>query len=114
MKENMGGAIPRRAEEAHSPTRVSSGASESACKHSFSCKEREEIELLGVTDVQSFDSRGVDLSTTMGELMIEGEDLRVCELDLERGRVCVSGRLCALYYPDAAAEKKRGLRSKRG
>ncbi len=80
-------------------------------KHTLSLTARAHASLTGVCDVQSFDERTVILKTDCGEMTVEGEDLRVGTLDVERGVVELSGRICALYYSDAAPAKK-GLRAR--
>ena len=80
-------------------------------KHTLSLTARAGASLTGVCDVQSFDDRLVILKTDCGELTVEGEELRVGTLDTERGVVELTGRICALYYSDAAPAKK-GLRAR--
>ena len=72
---------------------------------------RQRAVLTGVCDVQSFDERTVLLKTDCGEMCVEGEGLRVGTLDTERGVIELTGRICALYYSDAAPAKK-GLRAR--
>ncbi len=80
-------------------------------KHTVSITARTSASLTGVCDVQSFDERCVILKTDCGEMTVEGEELRVGTLDVERGVVELTGRICALYYSDAAPQKK-GLRGR--
>ena len=80
-------------------------------KHTLSVVARTSASLTGVCDVQSFDEREVILRTDCGEMTVEGEDLRVGTLDVERGVVELTGRICALYYSDAAPARK-GLRAR--
>lgn len=80
-------------------------------KHTLSVTARKCASLTGVCDVQSFDERTVILKTDCGELCVEGEELRVGTLDVERGVVELTGHICALYYSDAAPAKK-GLRAR--
>lgn len=75
-------------------------------KHTLALTARASASLTGVCDVQSFDEHLVVLKTDCGELTVEGEALRVGTLDVERGVVELTGRICALYYSDAAPLKK--------
>ena len=80
-------------------------------KHTLCVTARARASLTGVCDVQSFDEHLVVLKTDCGDMTVEGESLRVGTLDVERGVVALSGRICALYYSDAAPTKK-GLRAR--
>ena len=43
-------------------------------KHSFFSENRNGIKINGVSDVISFDERGVALETVVGSMAVEGED----------------------------------------
>jgi len=75
-------------------------------KHTLCVTARARASLTGVCDVQSFDERVVILKTDCGEMTVEGEELRVGTLDVEKGVVELTGRISALYYSDAAPAKK--------
>ena len=70
-------------------------------------RDRSEIEVDGVVDVVSFDGNSLRLKTVLGELTVDGEDLRVGELSLEGGRVSAKGRILGLYYTEAREKKSR-------
>ena len=80
-------------------------------KHTLCVTARARASLTGVCDVQSFDERVVILKTDCGEMTVEGEELRVGTLDVEKGVVELTGRISALYYSDGAPAKK-GLRAR--
>lgn len=82
---------------------------EQAKKHAVTLRARGYIHVTGVTDVESFDDRAVQLRTDCGDMTLEGEELHVTVLDTEKGTVELSGRINALYYQDGAP-KKRGAR----
>lgn len=64
----------------------------------------------GVNNVLSFDDGYVLLSTALGDLCVEGEDLKIENLTKERGEISVSGTVSALYYREKTAKKrKRGV-----
>lgn len=81
--------------------------------HSFSSKNREGIQILGVSDVVSFDERGVVLESSCGSMAIEGENLHVTVLNLTDGCVEIEGRINGIYYFEDRPLQKRGLFSKR-
>ncbi|MBE6703075.1 MAG: sporulation protein YabP [Ruminococcaceae bacterium] len=80
-------------------------------KHALSMREREYINIMGVTEVESFDDRMVQLQTDCGELTLEGEGLHIATLDIGRGLVEVTGHINGFYYQDSTQQKK-GLRAR--
>ena len=78
-------------------------------EHAFSSKGRDGIAVSGVSDVVSFDEKGVVIETNCGSLTVEGEGLHVTVLDLSAGRVNVEGRINGVYYFDNSPKPKRGL-----
>ena len=78
-------------------------------EHTFSSKCRDGIAISGVSDVVSFDERGVVMETDCGSLAVEGEGLHVTVLDLSAGRVNIEGRINGVYYFDNSPRPKRGL-----
>ncbi len=77
--------------------------------HGILIKAREHLEITAVTDVISFDEDSVCLETSMGEMLIEGEGLKVGTLDTAKGIVILDGRINGLYYR-TEQPKRRGLR----
>lgn len=77
-----------------------------AFEHSFISKNRQGIKIDGVTDVTSFDTSHVQMNTSLGGMVIEGEELRVSVLDLERGVVEIEGNINGVFYFKEGAVKK--------
>ena len=82
-------------------------------KHRLVIDERTALMAMGVTDVEGFDDTRVMLTGSFGSLDISGEDLKIAALDLEQGKVSISGRIDALAYGVARAEKKMRNKSKK-
>ncbi len=76
-------------------------------EHSFSVKMRKNARISGVKQVISFDDNSVLLLTECGELLLEGNALKVDELNVQSGDVAVSGEISALIYSDESPRKKR-------
>ena len=74
--------------------------------------DRKELSLTGVTDILSFDENNLYLSTTLGTLSIDGEELRIGEMSLEKGELTLTGRISGLFYENGAV-KKSGLFGKK-
>ena len=74
---------------------------------------RKDLKVFGVKEVDSFDEGGAVLKTDMGELTVEGENLKMGTLDTEQGVVVLSGKINGLFYSDDGhSPEKRGLISK--
>ena len=74
--------------------------------HSFSVSGRTAMDILGVREVISFDEANVTLMTEGGEMSIDGEGMRVGVLDIDSGRVSLSGKINSIYYFDDIREAK--------
>ena len=81
-------------------------ASEQEKKHAISLLARKTVSISGVTQVESFDDRTVQLVTDCGELTLEGDGLQVGTLDIATGRVEVQGSVSGLFYSDGGTVKK--------
>ncbi len=74
---------------------------QSLMPHQLILQERQQVELTGVSDVDSFDETTVIAYTTLGELIIRGNGLHIKRLDLECGVLSVEGSICALEYTES-------------
>lgn len=77
--------------------------------HAFTVTGRKEMQISGVQEVESFDSDRVTLHTACGEMTVEGGDLRVGVLDVDRGVVTLGGRVDAVFYANERTEEKRSF-----
>ena len=68
--------------------------------HKFLVQGRKTAELTGVKEVVSFDAKEVVLNTTMGALIIRGNDLFVKRLTVEKGEVDLEGQVDSFIYAD--------------
>lgn len=75
--------------------------------HKLTLNERKSLTMTGVNEVISFDENTVFLTTTLGKLEIQGENLQLKNLSLEGGQVAVEGDISALYYTQP--REKRGF-----
>ncbi len=71
--------------------------------HKLSLTEREQLTLTGVTEVVSFDETAVVMHTSLGTLIVHGNDLQLKTLSLEGGEAQVYGRVTALVYEEIRA-----------
>ena len=78
----------------------------------FSVINRKSIDITGVVSLDSFDEYSITLSVTDSVLTVEGENLSITTLDLERGKVFAEGKINGVYYSDPKAPSDKGMFSK--
>ena len=76
-------------------------------KHTLFISNREEAEINGVSDVDSFNEEEIRAMTDYGELFIKGSSLQVEALDLESGLLKISGNISAVVYTDKKPGKSK-------
>lgn len=79
-----------------------------AGQHKFLVQGRKSAELTGVKEVVSFDAKEVILNTTMGALIIRGNDLFVKRLTVEKGEVDLEGQVDSFVYADKPGKAAGG------
>ena len=82
--------------------------SSSTRMHKVTMTNRRSCTVSGVSDVLSFDIHEILLETEQGMLMINGDDLHVNRLTLEKGEVDVDGRIDSFTYSDAGGSGHKG------
>ena len=73
---------------------------EAHLSHKLQLNERESLTMTGVAEVVSFDENTVVLQTSLGLLVIQGQQLQLKNLTLEGGQVAVEGSIRALSYEE--------------
>ena len=68
--------------------------------HKLQLNERKNLTMTGVAEVVSFDENTVVLQTSLGLLVIQGQQLQLKNLTLEGGQVAVEGSIRALSYEE--------------
>ena len=69
-------------------------------KHTLKLDNRSVMELTGIKDVGAFNEEQVAALSSYGGILIKGEGLHVDELNLETGKLKISGKICAFVYND--------------
>ena len=80
--------------------------------HVVNIDNRERISVTEVTDVESFDEATILLSLKNGGLIIRGENLHIQKLDLEEGRVLITGSIGSAVYTEKKDRQERGFLKK--
>ena len=73
---------------------------ETRLPHKPQLNERKNLTMTGVTEVVSFDENTVVLQTSLGLLIVQGQQLSLQNLSLEGGQVAVEGTIGALSYEE--------------
>ena len=81
----------------------------SRLEHEIMLSGREKLYISGVEEVVSFDDVSAVIKTVGGELTVEGEGIRIGELDSTDGKVSLSGSIDALFYSSETPERKKGM-----
>ncbi|HHT49102.1 MAG TPA: sporulation protein YabP [Firmicutes bacterium] len=78
--------------------------------HQLTLVKREKLTIDGVTNVGSYDPTELLLETEDGVLMIKGENLHLTQLNLEQGKIGLTGMINSLNYSnESLTQKSRGL-----
>lgn len=68
--------------------------------HNVIMEGRRRINISGVTDVDNFDEKTILIYTHMGELTVQGKNLRVNSVSVDTGEMEIEGDIWALLYGD--------------
>ncbi|WP_054695123.1 sporulation protein YabP [Syntrophomonas palmitatica] len=75
-------------------------------EHSLTMVNRSSIQMAGIKNVVTFDEQEVILETDLGYLVISGQDLHVSTLNLEEGKVSITGKANHLEYKEQGSDLK--------
>lgn len=68
--------------------------------HNLILEGRTSLSVTGVEEVESFDEQRIILKTTMGTLILRGNELHIDKLSIDSGELFVTGQLCELGYEE--------------
>ena len=72
-------------------------------------QNRESIKITGVKKMYSLDVNLFDVDTSLGRLKVEGKDMEMLSLDIEKGILLIKGYINKIYYTDVLKEKESFL-----
>ena len=81
-------------------------------EHEIHLGQRNFMSVSGVEEVLSFDENSVTLVSVEGELVIEGENIKIGALDTDRGVVTLNGKIDGFFYVSDDKNQKRGFFSR--
>lgn len=76
--------------------------------HQVVLKERGDLLIDGVNNVESFDDQEILVETEAGMLQVVGRELHIKQLDLDGGTLAVEGLIVGLEYTGEVKGKKSG------
>ena len=71
---------------------------EELTNHSIAIAERKNIVVTGVKKLESFDKREFFMKTTMGYMLIKGDNLELLKLDTINGNISIKGMINSINY----------------
>lgn len=75
--------------------------------HSIGIIERKVINVTGVNKIESFDDEEFFMETSMGYLVIKGEQLEIVKLDTKEGLVSIKGIIISMSYVDQLKKQEK-------
>ena len=75
-------------------------------KQAVLISDKNRIEIDAVVSVKAFDEDGVLLETSLGNICVEGSDLRIENFDKASTRILISGNINGVYYLEKRMKKK--------
>jgi len=82
-------------------------------KHTMILEDRQQLNITGISNVDSFNENLIELSGVMGGIDISGEGLRIAALDLDKGRIAINGTVEAIVYGRSREERSVRHKSKK-
>ena len=70
-------------------------------------KDRKFLELTGVKKIESLNSEQFFINTTLGDLLVRGEDLEMQHLDIEKGLLWIHGFVYSIEYVESTGKLKK-------
>lgn len=77
--------------------------------HIVTIDNRERITVTDVADVESFNEETILLVLKNGGLLIKGQELHIQKLDLEEGRVNITGSINSAVYTQKRDHQEKGF-----
>jgi sporulation protein YabP len=77
--------------------------------HAVNIDNRERVSVTEVTDIESFNEEIIYLALKNGGLVIRGEDLHIQKLDLDEGKVLITGAIGSAVYTERKDRQEKGF-----
>jgi len=74
--------------------------------HEFKVVDRSSIYLTGIKKITSFDNEEFLMESTLGIILLKGENLEIIKLDTHDGNVRIKGKINSLNYLESKTKAK--------
>ncbi len=74
--------------------------------HKITVDDRRHSVLTGIDDVISFDDISISVHSALGDMIIEGEELKIENFSAEKGILTIIGKINGLYYTEQMNRKR--------
>lgn len=81
---------------------------ENTFNHNIQVTERKNIIISGVKKLENFNKEEFFLESTMGFLLIKGNDLELVKLDTFQGTLSIKGKINSFNYFEEGVKKQKG------
>jgi len=80
--------------------------------HDIVLHSRERLTISGIKEIISFDENAVNLKSVYGELSIEGSNIHINILDIDKGEIEMQGKISGINYYDRYESERSSLLAK--
>lgn len=80
--------------------------------HNLVLDLRERLSISGVKEIINFDDKSVNIKTVCGEMCIDGENIHINILNVEKGELEISGKINGINYFDIDDSDRKTLLSR--
>lgn len=81
-------------------------------EHTLILNFREKMSVTGVKEIINFDDKSINIKTVCGELSIDGENIHINVLNIEKGELEITGKISGINYYDVYDGDKKSLLSR--
>lgn len=79
----------------------------SSYTHGISLVERKNLVITGIKKIENFDMEQFLIETSMGFIMVKGEELELIKLDTIQGNVSIRGKVSGINYLEENVKKSK-------
>ena len=78
-------------------------------EHIVTLRNRKRIDLTSIKSIERFDQEEFFIHTSQGHLLIRGEQLRIIQLDVDKGLLSLEGEIKLLQYDEEESPLSKSL-----
>jgi len=78
-------------------------------KSTLTLINRKKLSMSGILEVVSFKDIEIVLKTSLGDMIIKGEDLKMNKLDVQNGDIVIMGEISSLLYTGRDSSDKESI-----